>query len=209
MVVVTTRMTITLPPITHILSHPLSHSPTTPSPDNPPLLSLIYYYITISGDLDGGGDDDDDDHSTLHDHRPPTAPIEACCGVIVHLFLSSPQDLPIGAHDSVMPSSSSSSSSFSSSSSAAGAGGGDLPLLGVLSPQWMRDKGQALAARSLSVHVRPPPWLIISTPLPDLPPSHIYPSLICTSSSSSVYLPSTSLFLSTRYGPYAVLKVNP
>ena len=52
------------------------------------------------GDDDDDDDDDDIGRGAAAAAAAPIAPIDACCGVIVHLFVSSPQDLPVGAHDS-------------------------------------------------------------------------------------------------------------
>lgn len=50
----------------------------------------FFIYITIQYD------NDYDEISSLR-----SCPIDSCSGVVLHLFTSSPQDLPEGAHDSV------------------------------------------------------------------------------------------------------------
>ena len=65
---------------------------------------------TDDGDENGGPSGHTNTDALDGSDQALKAPIDSCCGVIVHLFISSPQDLPAGAHDSsVLPVSSSSS----------------------------------------------------------------------------------------------------
>lgn len=92
----------------------------------------------LSGDVAGaargaglGGEEEEEDGEGERD--PDGSPIDSCCGCVLHVFVSSPQDLPPGAHDSV--------------------GTSD-----ALDPAWVHSRAALFAAKSLCVHV----WAVCS-----------------------------------------------
>jgi hypothetical protein len=99
----------------------------------------------LAGDVAGaarGAGFVNDDEEEGEEAGPDGSPISSCCGCVLHVFVSSPQDLPPGAHDSV------------SVSEAGSAGHG----AGALDPTWVRARAALFASKSLCVHV----WAVCS-----------------------------------------------